>query len=103
MEYNRIKTVPSLFEIEEPKATKSKEWANGQVSYIVRGTIAKLTNEELANLCGDYEEIIKIYRNSPKHAVVVLQVHKPKGVFYSNCFGGFETSYIPGIGKMYIK
>lgn len=98
-----IKTIPNLYEVTTPTATKSKDWGNGKVSYIIKGTIAKLTDSQLADLCGDYTHIIKIYRNTPTFAVVIVQTHKPKGVFYRNRFGGFDTSYIPGIGKMYIR
>jgi hypothetical protein len=103
MNYQTIKTIPNLYEVTTPTATKSKDWGNGKVSYIIKGTIAKLTNEELANLCGNYESIIKVYRNNPTHAVIILQTHRQKVTFYRNRFGGFDTSYIPGIGKMYIR
>lgn len=91
MEYNKIKTVPSLFEIEEPKATKSKDFDNGRVSYIVTGTIAKLTDEELANLCGEYVDIIKVYRNSPKHAVIIL-LKERRSMFYVNRYGNIKPT-----------
>lgn len=98
-----IKTIPNLFEVTTPTATKSQDFGNGKVSYIIKGTIAKLTNEELANLCGNYVSIVKVYRNNPTHAVVIIQTYKPKTTFYRNRFGGFDTAYIPGIGKMYIR
>lgn len=98
-----IKTIPNLFEVTTPTATKSKDLGNGKVSYIIKGTIAHLTNEELATLCGNYVSIVKVYRNNPTHAVVIIQTYKPKTTFYRNRFGGFDTAYIPGIGKMYIR
>lgn len=103
MTENKIKTIPNLFEITTPTATKSKDLGNGKVSYIIKGTNTNLTDSQLADLCGDYTHIIKIYRNTPTFAVVVVQTRKPKGVFYRNRFGGFDTSYIQGIGKMYIR
>lgn len=99
---NNYKTIPNLYTVTTPTATKSKDLGQGRVSYIIKGTIANLTDSQLADLCGDYTHIIKIYRNTPTFAVVIVQTHKPKGVFYRNRFGGFDA-YIPGIGKMYIK
>lgn len=97
-----IKTIPNLYEVTTPTATKSKDLGNGKVSYIIKGTNTHLTDSQLVDLCGDFAHVVKIYRNTPTFAVVIVQTHKPKGVFYRNRFGGFDA-YIPGIGKMYIK
>ena len=75
MNYENIKTIPNLFEVTKPTATKSKDYGNGKISYIIKGTNTNLTDEDLANLCGDYKTIVKVYRNTPTFAVVVLVEH----------------------------
>ena len=72
---DNIKTTPNLYEVTPPTATRGKDLGNGKVTYIIKGTIANLTDEDLANLCGDYKAIIKVYRNTPTFAVVVLVRH----------------------------
>lgn len=91
MNYENIKTIPNLFEVTKPTATKSKDYGNGKISYIIKGTNAHLTDEELANLCGDYKTIVKVYRNTPTFAVVVLVKHY-RPLYQVNRYGNIRPT-----------
>ena len=93
MNYDNIKTVPNLYEVTKPTATKSKDWGNGKVSYIIKGTNTNLTDSQLADLCGDYAHVVKIYRNTPTFAVViVLKASASRPLYEVNRYGNIRPT-----------
>lgn len=93
MNYENIKTIPNLYEVTTPTATKSKDLGNGKVSYIIKGTNTNLTDSQLADLCGDYAHVVKVYRNTPTFAVViVLKASASRPLYEVNRYGNIRPT-----------